>query len=144
MHKRIVFRAYYPGGRRNAHETRLPSKSQLVQVLSSLQKQLDEQREEAAHEREKAALKRDAVVCAHNQLFVQIETRRRSQPSRNLRIEGSRTPPSPLPCSIRATHTESNHRHVRKLSPRDSQYYEKFGLHRTPMGPHMEDMEEIV
>jgi len=42
----------------NGHETQLPAEAQLFQMLSSLQRQLDEQRTEAARERENVTLER--------------------------------------------------------------------------------------
>ena len=44
----------------NGHETQLLAKGQLLQMLASLQRQLDEQRMEAAREPEEAPLKIDA------------------------------------------------------------------------------------
>jgi len=42
-------------------------------MLTSLQKQMDEKRAEANHERKKAVLKRHAATYIHNQLITQIE-----------------------------------------------------------------------
>ena len=46
----------------NRHEVQLPVESQILQMLASLQKQIDQQRAETNREREKTALKRDVVA----------------------------------------------------------------------------------
>ena len=53
----------------NGHEAQLIAKDLLLPMLASLQKRTDEQRAKANREREKAALKRDAATCVHNQLI---------------------------------------------------------------------------
>jgi len=55
------------------HETRLPVEGQLIQMLSDLQKQLDEQRAETIRKGEKAALERDTEARVQDQLITQIE-----------------------------------------------------------------------
>jgi len=83
-------------------------------MLSNLQKQMDEQRAEAARDREKAILQREAVTHLHNQLVADMEILRKSQ-STNQRIEGSRTHSSPSNAT-RVTRTKSNRRRDRSLS----------------------------
>ena len=61
-----------PRGRGNALE------NQLIQILSDLQKQISEQRAEAARDREKAALEREVANGHHNQLAVEMEILRKS------------------------------------------------------------------
>ena len=67
----------------NQLETRLSVEGQLLQMLASLQEQLDEQQVEAIHGREQATLERNATTCVQNQLLTQIEILQRSQSSRN-------------------------------------------------------------
>ena len=62
------FSTTVPEAETNGHEIWLPTEGQLLQMLASLQRQLDEQRAEAMCECEKAALKRDAMARVQNQL----------------------------------------------------------------------------
>ena len=74
-------------------------------MLSNLQKQLDEQRietacehERAPHEREEAALERDASNRIQNRLLTQLEVQRWSQPSHDRGTGGlGMTSQSPRP-----------------------------------------------
>ena len=48
-------------------------KDNSFRTLAQLQKRLDEQEAEAAHEREKSVLERDAATRVQNQLLTQVE-----------------------------------------------------------------------
>ena len=100
-----VFPAYCPRAGDNA------PKNQLIQMLSDLQKQMDEQWAEAARDREKATLDREATTCLYNQPVAEIEIFRKLQSTRNQKIEGSHTPLSSPPSTTLATHTKRNQRH---------------------------------
>jgi len=58
-------------------------------MLSGLQKQMDEQWADAAHDREKATFEREVTPCLHNQMIVEIKMLRKSQSTRNQMIEVS-------------------------------------------------------
>ena len=65
----------------NQLETRLSVEGQLLQMLASLQEQLDEQQVEAIHGREQATLERNTTTCVQNQLLTQIEILHRLESS---------------------------------------------------------------
>ena len=72
-------------------------------MLSNLRKQMDEQRAEAACDREKATLEIEATTHLHNQLVAEIEIFRKLQSTQKPKDEGYRTPPSPSPSYVAQT-----------------------------------------